>query len=375
MKRSTFGLSLLLGLLVPTTAFAQARAPYLQRTTPSETTVVWRDTSPTPNGVCVGTAPTALTRFVGTSASSTDHEVVVDGLTPATRYFYVARRTSCPAGTSGSAEDTFVTAPSRTSMAPVRFWLVGDSGTGGSEQAAVRDAALAATGTRPFDFAIHVGDMAYTSGTTSEFDDHYCAMYQGILRSTTMFPAIGNHEGSSSFSATQTGPYYEAYVTPTDGRAGGVPSGTAAYYAFDWGPLHVVVLDSHHSPRAVDGPMLRWLETAPSATAATWIIAVWHHPPYSDTSHNSDTETQLIQMRENAVPILDRHGVDLVLTGHSHGYERSFLLRGAYDTPSTTHGIVDPGDGRLDGDGAHEPRARGAPHVVPGPGAAGLNMT
>ena len=35
-------------------------------------------------------------------------------------------------------------------------------------------------------------------------------------------------------------------------------------------------------------------------------------------------------MRQNALPILEADGVDLVLTGHSHSYERSFLLDGHY---------------------------------------------
>ena len=39
-----------------------------------------------------------------------------------------------------------------------------------------------------------------------------------------------------------------------------------------------------------------------------WVIAFWHHPPYSKGSHNSDTETELVQMRQNALPILESYG-------------------------------------------------------------------
>ncbi len=174
-----------------------------------------------------------------------------------------------------------------------------------------------------------------------------------MLRRTPVFPAIGNHEGTLSDAASQTGPYYEAYVVPTDGRAGGVPSGTEAYYAYDWGDVHFVVLDSHESPRAVGGAMLRWLDADLASTSATWIVCYFHHPPYTDGTHDSDTESQLVDMRENALPILEAHGVDLVLAGHSHIYERSHLLRGAYETPTTTAGIVDHGDGRIEGDGPY----------------------
>ena len=81
--------------------------------------------------------------------------------------------------------------------------------------------------------------------------------------------------------------------------------------------------------------MLTWLQADLAATSARWVVAFFHHPPYSKGSHNSDTETELIEMRQNALPILEAGGVDLVLTGHSHSYERSFLIDGHYGASST----------------------------------------
>src|SRR6185503_453330 len=99
-----------------------------------------------------------------------------------------------------------------------------------------------------------------------------------------------------------------------------------------------------------------WLQDDLAATTQDWIIAFWHHPPYTKGSHNSDTETELIQMRENALPILEAGGVDLVLCGHSHCYERSYLLNGHYGlSNSLTPAMkVDGGDGREDGTGAYQ---------------------
>jgi 3',5'-cyclic AMP phosphodiesterase CpdA len=93
--------------------------------------------------------------------------------------------------------------------------------------------------------------------------------------------------------------------------------------------------------------MLTWLENDLAATDKQWIIAYWHHPPYSKGSHDSDLETWSIEMRTNVLPILEAHGVDLVLTGHSHSYERSYLLNGHYGSSTTlTSGMVlDAGDG------------------------------
>jgi len=80
-----------------------------------------------------------------------------------------------------------------------------------------------------------------------------------------------------------------------------------------------------------------WLKSDLAATAQEWIIVYFHHPPYTHGSHNSDSESDLISIRTNWVPILEAYGVDLVLSGHSHVYERTMLINGHYGVaaPST----------------------------------------
>jgi len=114
---------------------------------------------------------------------------------------------------------------------------------------------------------------------------------------------------------------------------------------------------------------LQWLELDLAATTQTWIIAYWHHPPYSKGSHDSDNAGdsggRMRDMRENALPILEERGVDLVLAGHSHSYERSFLIDGHYGTSNTFNSsmVVDDGDGDPSGDGPYQkPNIVGAPH-------------
>jgi hypothetical protein len=58
------------------------------------------------------------------------------------------------------------------------------------------------------------------------------------------------------------------------------------------------------------------------------VIAYWHHAPYTMGNHTADQEMELVKIRENFLPILERFGVDLVLRGHSHYYERSRLMKG-----------------------------------------------
>ncbi|MHC4992444.1 MAG: metallophosphoesterase family protein, partial [Planctomycetota bacterium] len=175
-----------------------------------------------------------------------------------------------------------------------------------------------------------------------------------------LWPAVGNHDALTSDSALGTGPYFQAFTLPTAGEAGGVASGTEAYYSFDYGNIHFVVLDSAESDRTSGSAMLIWLASDLSATTQDWIVAIWHHPPYSKGSHDSDAEIELIEMRENVVPILDSHGVDLTFTGHSHSYERSYLIDGTYVTPTpdfatllASGNILDSGDGQVGGDGAY----------------------
>jgi hypothetical protein len=144
-------------------------------------------------------------------------------------------------------------------------------------------------------------------------------------------------------------------VFPKAAECGGYPSGSERYFSFDWGNAHFISLDSKLSDRSATGPMAAWLRQDLAGTTATWIVACFHHPPYSKGVHDSDTESAMVQMRANILPILEAGGVDLVLAGHSHCYERSLLLDGHYGTSDTLAAgmIKDGGDGRTTGSGAY----------------------
>jgi hypothetical protein len=307
------------------------------------------------------------------------YEVRLTGLKPSTRYFYSVLDGDHPL-TPRDASYSFVTPPPVGTIKPVRFWALGDSGTGRREQASVHNAMLEVVRreARPLDLWLHLGDMAYGTGRDVEFQSRFFESYDVSLRSSVCWPTMGNHEGHTSKGTTGVGPYYDAYVVPTRGEVGGVPSGTEAYYSFDYANVHFVCLDSHDLERKPSGAMAKWLKADLEKTLADWVIAYWHHPPYTKGSHDSDKEKDLTEMREMIMPLIDSGGVDLVLTGHSHVYERSMLIDGAYATPSVSENVVlDDGDGDPQGDGAYRKSQGIHPHqgtiqIVAGHGGASL---
>ena len=156
-------------------------------------------------------------------------------------------------------------------------------------------------------------------------------------------------------------------------------SGTEAYYSFDYGNVHFIAIDSANSLLTTNGPMYKWLKQDLAANKQDWCIAFCHHPPYTKGSHDSDRERDsggiMRDMRAIITPLLEENGVDLLLTGHSHAYERSYLLDRHY-TRSTIldedKHVKSDSDGRVDSWGAYHKPSRGpAPnegtlHIVAG---------
>ncbi len=346
-------------------AWAQTvtRGPYLQQGSDTAVTVRWRTSSAVPGVVRYGTSPAALTLSAAEPSARTEHEVRLTGLSPDTRYSYSI---GTPSGVlaGGDADHFFVTSPRPGTPKPTRVWVLGDPGTANSNQRAVRDAYSAFTGSRATDLWLMLGDNAYSSGTDAEYQRAVFEMYPTLLRKSVLWPTLGNHDGVTADSATQTGPYYDIFTLPKNAEAGGVPSGTEAYYSFDYGNIHFVCLDSHDTSRSATGAMATWLKNDLAATVADWIVAFWHHPPYVKSNYDSDRSTVFIDMRRNFLPILEDAGVDLVLAGHSHNYQRSFLIDGHYGTSDTLTDamIKDRGDGREDGNGAYRKSAGTAAH-------------
>ena len=380
-----------------------SRGPYLQLSTSSSIKIVWRTIGEIWPEVRFGLHSSNLDQTVDSSSvvvrmapkdgvisgeansesflhsapvGTVQYEATLSELEPGKTYFYSIQNGS---EVLAAGDDYFFRAhPAPGTVQPVRVWVVGDSGTADARQAAVYSAMqnYVKEQNHPLDLYLHVGDMAYPSGTDEEFQKTFFDIYQPTLRNTVCWASMGNHEGKTSKGLLGVGPYYDAYICPKRGEAGGLPSASEAFYSFDYANAHFICLDSHDLDRAPSGVMAQWLRADLENTKSDWVIAYWHHPPYTKGSHDSDKEGALVEMRELIMPILEAGGVDLVLTGHSHIYERSMLIDGAYQTPTVAEGVVlDDGDGDPNGDGPYRKSKGLHPHqgvvqVVTGNGGA-----
>ena len=304
-----------------------------------------------------GVTPTSFPDSIVSGQLKIDHELELTGLVSNQKYYYYIKDdndTVLPP----SLDQYFITSPPHGTAQAVTAWVLGDPGTANQNARDVRDAYYNYIGSNHTDMMLFLGDNAYNSGTDAEYQvAMFENMYEDKLKNTVAWSCLGNHDGYTANSSTQSGPYYDIFTFPTNGEAGGIPSGTEAYYSFDYANIHFIVLDSYETDRSIGGAMHNWAMLDIQNTTQDWIISFWHHPAYSKGSHNSDTEVELIQMRENFLPMLEEYGVDLVMSGHSHSYERSYFVNGHYGNSTTfdheihTVGSNGYGDGQIGSDG------------------------
>ncbi len=340
------------------------RGPYLQKGTPTSVVVRWRTLVATESVLDYGTTLGDLNQNSTDLTLRTEHEIELTGLSANTTYYYQISNDSTVLVPEAS-DLYFKTHPTVGSSQPFTFWALGDAGTGNNNQRAVRDAYYNYIESNVTDGILFLGDNAYDDGYDSEYQTAFFDIYEDKLKHSIAWSTLGNHDGHQADSGSQTGPYYDIFTFPTAAESGGMPSGTEAYYSFDYGNVHFIVLESYETNRSVGGTMYNWAQNDIQNTTQEWIVAFWHHPPYSKGSHNSDTETELVDMRENFLPMLEANGVDLVLSGHSHSYERSYFLNGHYGTSGTfnsstnTIGATGDGDGKVDGTGIYSKETTG----------------
>ena len=184
-----------------------------------------------------------------------------------------------------------------------RIAALGDVGTGAADEYAVASQVAAVGEADPFDALVLLGDNVYPDGNPARLNATVFTPFGPVLESgAALLPVIGNHDQN----------YADEQVA-----ALGMPG---QWYATRLGDVLFIGLDSNLPE---DPVQLAWLQSTLTESSAQWIIAAMHHPPFSAGVHGSDEDT-----RDTFVPLFEKYGVDLVLAGHDHDYQRSIAVGG-----------------------------------------------
>ena len=336
----------------------QVWARYLQQLGPDRVSVLWatrRKSLPTvyyrtPALAGTATAPSDTNNIAGQVTQGYSrgiaalgiqlHRVDLTGLTPDTRYEYaVESRTK--------TWFSFRTAPPTGSDTPFTFLAFGDYGNGTESQRRLRDQmarelhadapsggslssdappSIESANEQRASFIVTVGDNSQGSGTYRQLDMRVFSIYGKVFSRAAVFPALGNHD----YLTDQAAPCIDLFD---------LARSADRYYSFDYGNAHFTVLDTNMPlDKAIqegkDTGMLAWLKDD-LQTTQRWKVVIGHHPPYNTGDRGCDA-----RVREHIVPILEEHGVQLVLSGHQHNYQRSKPLRAGQVTAIQHGGIV-----------------------------------
>jgi hypothetical protein len=294
--------------------------------------------------------------------------------------------------------------------AKVRFVAFGDNSCGDISDHAIAYYAYRA---RP-DFVMNTGDNVYSSGLDSEYARYFFPVYNAdlagphigapLLRSVPYYSVISNHdvtgkdaENRNVADFTQHADalgYYTNLHLPLNGPDPATPtiaSGNAdaiarfadcagkrfpnmANYSFDYGDAHFLCLDSNVYVDPTDKALQDWIAADLKATDAAWKIVIYHHPAFTaGTAHFSEQQMRVL------APLFEQHGVDVILNGHVHNYQRTRPLRFKSTDEANAkrlhsgHRLI-PGAFTVDRkfDGKTETRPDGIIHIVTGAGGNGL---
>lgn len=210
----------------------------------------------------------------------------------------------------------------------IRFAVIGDAGRGDGPQHAVAQQMTAWRARFPFEFVLMLGDNIYDRHTPQDYIDKFESPYKTLIDAgVTFYAAIGNHDDAAQVFYEKFNMGGNRYYTfrKTSGLLG-VAGSSVRFF----------VLDS----RSVDPAQLNWLREQLAESGSTWKICYFHHPIYTSGRYQGGAGV----LRAVLQPILVAGGVDVVLSGHEHFYERTRPQRGIVYFVSGAAGSLRPGD-------------------------------
>lgn len=191
-----------------------------------------------------------------------------------------------------------------TPSSKTRFAVVGDFGTGGSDEVAIAAGMLDVHYQSAFDLVVAVGDNIYPNGSGRYFNKHFEEPFSGLLKERVKFYAVlGNHDVEEGRRDQVNYPLFNM--------------GGSNYYSISRnnGLVDFFMLDSTD----LSTTQLSWLENSLRESKAIWKLAALHHPIYSSgKKHGSD-----VRLRKQLEPLFTHYRVQAVFSGHDHVYERT----------------------------------------------------
>ena len=328
----------------------------------------------------------------------------IGGLQLGHKYFYRVRGNG-----QTLAEGYFTTRQPRGGK--IRFVSFGDNSYGDVSDRAI---AYYAYKQNP-DFVMNCGDNVYESGRDHEYQRYFFPVYNAntagpgegapLLRSVPFYGIVGNHEVQDKdgdgneiadfgknpdvlgfFTALHlplNGPSKLSYPMPIMGprknvdafrEAAGGRFPRMANYSFDYGDAHFLCLDSNRYLDPNDEALQAWIKADLSSTDALWKFVVYHHPAFNVGDEHYETQHMRV-----LTPLLEAHGVDFVLSGHEHNYQRPRPLKFTPAGPGKSAAVCArdrkvPGTFTIDTtfDGVTKTRPNGILYIVTGAGGKHL---
>jgi Calcineurin-like phosphoesterase len=211
----------------------------------------------------------------------------------------------------------------------VKFAVLGDWGTGAKEQYQVGEQMAAFHTKFPYPIVITVGDNIYGTDRPEDFRVKFELPYKDILgKGVKFYATLGNHDNPTQRFYQPFNMGGERFYT-FRGSAGGLGKLTQ-------GGVRFFMLDSNYMDKAETD----WLTKELSSSGSEWKIAVFHHPLYSSGARHGSS----LDLRAILEPIFLKGGVNVVLTGHDHDYERVKPQKGIYHFVVGSGGSLRKGD-------------------------------
>ena len=236
------------------------------------------------------------------------HKATVTNLAPGKLYFYRVGD-----GTQFSDWGRFYTDNGDSSFTCIAIADIQASSLENFQKGA--DTVKAAFATAPTaEFMLNMGD--FTNDSTNEEWDYYDEAMKEINLSTTLAPIAGNHDGLGVHN------WFNNMFNLDTSESVQVKNGVN--YSFDYGNAHFAVLNTNDM-LSISIAQLNWLKNDMNGTDADWKIVCMHKSPY--TLGKDGKWPDALYLQESLAKVLDKCGVDLVLSGHDHQYLRTKPLK------------------------------------------------